>query len=497
MLRSIVLLITLLAPASQAQEPLGGLGSTTPRNLPSDRLDTLLSEVTDSWLFDKARVGLQVVDIETGEEVFARGSDSLLNPASTMKVLTAATALKNLGPSYRFTTEAYVDEDVEVQPDGTLEGNLYIKGHGDPTFVVEDLWKMIRDLELTGVETITGNIIFDDSFHSGSVMLPGWDKKRDIERGPTYFSTLSALSLNMNTAVMVMGPGASVGAPGSIELETPTMGYVEVNNELETGRARSRRRITIERELEDNKTVFTVKGSFPIDRRRVPYRRTVGHPTKHFASAFQYMMRKSSIKVKGKYRMGVTPDTAELIVDIPSPPLVAVLMDMNKYSLNFKAEQVLRTVGQEVEGEGTTQAGLRVVRRYLQSIGVPEKQAVLVNGSGLSRDAFLSPTVLTAVLVDMARDPQVGSEFTASLSIGGIDGTLYRRLRDEPGRMRGKTGTLDGVHCLAGYLDADNGRRYAFAFLTNWKNRTRVSSVRSVHDEFARQVFKAGTEKTD
>ncbi|MEN0062928.1 MAG: D-alanyl-D-alanine carboxypeptidase/D-alanyl-D-alanine-endopeptidase [Myxococcota bacterium] len=493
MLRSFWLLTLLVSPG-QAQEP---TLTTSPRTIPSDRLDTLLSNVTDSWLFDKAQVGLQVVDVQTGEEVFARGSDSLLNPASTMKVLTAATALKNLGPSYRFTTEIYIDKDAKVNPDGTLEGNLYVKGHGDPTFVIEDMWKMVRDIHLYGIQTVSGNVIFDDSFHSGSVQLPGWDKKQDLERGPTYFATLSALSINMNTAVMMMGPGASVGARGHVELETPTMGYVEVINELETGRPRSRRRIQIEREVESNKTVFTVKGTIPLDARRVPYRRTVAHPTKHFSSVFQRVMKDQGLKVKGRYTPGVTPVDAQIIGDVPSPPLVAVLMDMNKYSLNFQAEQVIRTVGHEVEGEGTTEAGIRVVRRYLQSIGVPEQQAVLINGSGLSRQAMLSPTVLTAVLVDMARDPKVGAEFTASLAIAGIDGTLYRRLRDEPGRMRGKTGTLDGVHCLAGYLDADNGRRYAFAFLTNWKNRTRVRSVRGVHDEFARQVFKAGTDKTD
>ena len=470
---------------------------TIPRSLPSDRLDTLLADVTDSWLFDKARVGLQVVDVETGEEVFARGSDSLLNPASTMKVLTAATALKNLGPSYRFTTEAFIDKNAELKADGTLQGNLYIKGHGDPTFVVEDLWKMVRDLELNGVEKILGDVVFDDSFHEGNVLLPGWNKKQDLERGPAYFATLSALSLNNNTAVMIMSPGGSVGAKGRVTLETPTDGYVEIVNELETGRERSRRRIQIERVVEPNKTIYTVTGTIPLEGRRVRYRSTVGDPTKHFMSAFRQMMKTEGISVRGRFKEGVVPVEAEMIYDVPSPPLVAVLMDMNKYSLNFQAEQVLRTVGHEVEGEGTTEAGLRVVRRYLQSLGVPEAAAVIVNGSGLSREAMLSPTVLTAVLVDMARDPQVGAEFTASLAIGGIDGTLYRRLRDEPGRMRGKTGTLDGVHCLAGYLDADNGRRYAFAFLTNWKNRTRVSSVRGVHDEFARQVFKAGSEKTD
>ena len=481
-----------------AEDGPGGAGAVgVQRGAPSHSLDRLLADVTNSWLFDRADVGVQVVDVETGEEVFARGADDLLNPASTMKVVTAATALKTLGPAWRFTTDVYTDAGVELQPSGVLQGNLYVKGHGDPTFVVEKLWKLTRDLKLNGIERIEGNVVFDDSFHEGSAMLPGWNKERDIERGPTYFSTLSALSLNMNTAVMVVGPGTEVGSAARVVLETETEGYVEVVNELTTGREGSRRRVEIERVVESDKTRFVLSGTIPQDAQRVRYRRTVGDPTAHFIAAFRHMLGEAGVRVKGRYLRGTTPFDAEMVLHVPSPPLVAILMDMNKYSLNFQAEQVLRTLGAEIESEGTTEAGLRVVRKYLQRLGVTEKQAVLVNGSGLSREVRLAPTALTSVLVDMARDPQVGAEFTASLAIGGTDGTLWRRLRDQPGRMRGKTGTLDGVHCLAGYLDADGGRRYAFAFLTNWTNNTRVSSVRDVHDNFVRQMFKAGASGTD
>ena len=495
--RSVMLLAILVAPPAMAEDGPQGTSNeqadvTFDRSAPAEQLDHLLVDVTESWLFNRASVGVQVVDVETGEEVFARGADAVLNPASTMKVITAAAALKNLGPAYRFTTDIFGDPEFELRPDGTLEGNLYVKGHGDPTFVVEKLWKLVRDLRLNGIERIEGDVVFDDTFHTGGAMLPGWNKKRDIERGPTYFSTLSALSLNMNTAVMIVGPGTEVGAPARVTLETPTMGYVEVVNELTTGRERSRRSVDIERVVEDGTTKFTLEGSVPQDAKRVRYRRTVGDPTAHFVSAFQKMFEEQGIRVRGGFKRGVTPFDAEMIDHVPSPPLVAVLMDMNKYSLNFQAEQVLRTLGAEMEGEGTTDAGLRVVRRYLNGIGVSDDQFRLINGSGLSRQAGLAPAALTAVLVDMARNRQVGAEFTASLAIGGTDGTLWSRLRDAPGRLRGKTGTLDGVHCLAGYLDADNGRRYAFAFLTNWSNSTRVSSVRDVHDTFARQMFKAG-----
>lgn len=497
MFRSLLLLGVLCVVPARADDPPVGGATSGAVAAPPKQLDRLLVDVTDSWLFDKATVGVQVVDVLTGEEVFARGADDLLVPASTMKVLTAAAALKTLGPAYRFTTDVYTDADVELQSNGRLPGNLYIKGHGDPTFVVEKLWKMVRDLKLNGIDRIDGDVVFDDSFHSGTGPLLGWDKQADIERGPAYFSTLGALSINMNTTVMIVGPGAEVGAKARVELETKTKGYVAIENALTTGREGSRRRIEIERVVEGGKTRFSLEGSIPQDAKRLRYRRTIADPTAHFMSTFQRMMEDEGVKVRGRYKRGVTPFEAEMLLHVPSPPLVSVLMDMNKYSLNFQAEQVLRTLGAEAEGEGSTAAGLRAVQQYLERLGVDKKQAILVNGSGLSRDSKIAPSVLTAVLVDMARDPKVGAEFVASLSIAGVDGTLWRRLRDQPSRMRGKTGTLDGVHCLAGYLDADGGRRYAFAFLTNWKNNTRVSSVRDVHDTFARQMFKAGGSGTD
>lgn len=503
MVRAALLALALALPAHAEDRPAPEPEPTTPpeqglsvaRPAPAASLEVQLEEISKSWLFRKATVGLQVVDLESGEEVFGRQPDTPLNPASTMKVITSATALKMLGPSYRFTTDVYTDGEIDSA--GVLTGNLYVMGHGDPTFVVEKLWKLVVDLKLNGVERIEGSVVFDESFHSGGYALPGWNKRRDIERGPTYFSTLSALSLNMNTAVMVVGPGASAGAEARVVLETPVKGYVELENEVRTGTAGSRRWTEIEREVTDDATTFTVTGSVPAGADRVRYRRTVADPTAHFIAAFRKQLEQQGVAVTGRFRRGSTPHDAEMLLHVPSPTLGAVLMDMNKYSLNFQAEQVLRTLGAEIEGEGSTEAGIRVVRQYLTSLGVPEEEANLVNGSGLSRQATLAPSVLTAVLLDMAADPRVGAEFAASLAIGGVDGTLWKRLRDEPGRLRGKTGTIDGVHCLAGYLDADNGRRYAFAFLVNWSNSTRTSSVRDVHDAFAREMFKVGAEGSD
>jgi len=504
MLRAALLALLLALPA-QAEDrpdtvrppPESPQGALATRPAPPESLDELLESVTGSWLFRKARVGLHIVDVTSGEEVFNRGGDLAMNPASTMKVVTSATALKMLGPSYRFSTNVYMNAEAEIDPAGVLRGNVYVKGHGDPTFVVEKLWKMVLDLKLMGVKRVEGSVVFDDSFHSGGAQLPGWNKPADLKVGPTYFSTLSALSLDMNVAVLVVGPGAEVGAAARVNLETPSAGYVTVDNQTRTGALGSRSWIEVTRVIKEDGTRFVVRGSVPAGTRRATIRRTVADPAAHFASAFEKQMEAQGIKVTGRWRKGRTPADSKLLVHVPSLTLGSILMDMNKYSLNFQAEQILRTLGAEVEGEGSTEAGLRVVEAYLSSLGVPSEGSVLVNGSGLSREAKIAPSALTAVLMDMARDPQVGSEFMGSLAIGGVDGTLWKRLRDEPGRLRGKTGTIDGVHCLTGYLDSDNGRRYAFAFMTNYGSDTRASMVRQVHDSFARLIFKMGAEGAD
>ncbi len=450
-------------------------------------LEELLSPVTSDRSWRDATHAVQIVNVRTGEEVFARNADRGLIPASTMKAMTTAAALKNLGPSYKFTTGIY--RDGRVDNTGTLHGNLYVQGHGDPMFVVEKLWKLVYDLKLDGIDKVTGDVIFDESFFKDQYSLRGWDKPEDIERGPSYYSRQSALSLNFNTVALIVSAGEEVGGEANVQLETAADPYVEIVNEVTTGASRSYRRIAVERTFDDDHTKFVVRGSMPSGGATARYYRTVEDPTAHFMAAFMNMMEDQDIDVAGRGKRGVTPDSATLLKELRSPPLASILMDMNKYSNNFMAEQVLRTLGAEVKGvPGSTAKGLEVVEEYIDSVGMGDSGHKLHNGSGLSRKTRVAPSVMTAMLVDMARDQEVGHEFRTSLSIGGSDGTLRRRLRDEPGRLRGKTGTIDGVHCLAGYVLAADGELYAFAFMAN-DIRGGISRVKKLHDSFARRIF--------
>lgn len=477
--------------ADTSTEPESTAVAAEPAEVAREPIDfeAVLSPLTRDSLFRVSSVGVDIRHVGTGTSVFAREADTGLVPASTTKVVTAATALRTLGPAYRFTTDVYADGPVDQA--GVLQGNLYVQGHGDPTLVVERLWKLVYDLKLEGVDRIAGDVIFDEGYYDGEYQLPGWTKARDLREGPSYFATTSALSLNFNCVAIVVSPGAEVGKPARVRLETPAGGYIELDNQVLTGAVGTRRRLDIDREVEQDGMTFTVTGVVASDDEARRYYRTVADPTAHFMAAWEEMEKVHGIEVTGGHKRGSTPVTARLLVQHKSVPLTAVLMDMNKYSNNFMAEQVLKAVGAETGGApGTTAKGLDAVRAYLDELGISSEAYTVVNGSGLSRDATLPPSVLTAVMVDMARDERVGSEFRTSLSIAGWDGTLWRRLREDPARVRGKTGTIDGVHCLTGYVTAADGELYAFSFLVN-DLRGGSRQAKRLHDRFLRRMFNA------
>ena len=255
-------------------------------------LEDVLGAIGSDRLFTDARVGVHVVDVRTGEAVWARDATVPLNPASTTKLLTAATALRTLGPAHTFTTTFLADDLPE--PDGVLAGPLYVRGGGDPTLVVEKLWKMVRDLQLAGVKRIEGGIVLDESMFGPDHELPGWGKARDIERGPSYFPALSALSLNFNTVALAVRPGAA-GKPAVVLPETDAGDYIEVVSTVKTGGAGSRRFIDIDRHvLADGRMRFEVSGQVPADDPMRRYYRSVDDPTRYTGAVVGRLLAQAS-----------------------------------------------------------------------------------------------------------------------------------------------------------------------------------------------------------
>jgi D-alanyl-D-alanine carboxypeptidase/D-alanyl-D-alanine-endopeptidase (penicillin-binding protein 4) len=478
--RSLLLLLVLALPAFAQEAPVsapdtGAAGQAAPALPTADArppatLASALATVEQDPIFTDATVSVQVVNVRTGEEVYHWGEDRALLPASVMKVLTTATALRELGPNYKFQTHLLIDG--EIGSDGVLDGSVYLRGQGDPSMVVERLWRMALDLKMRGVREIRGDIVFDASYFADGALIPGWFKAEDVADPPTYFPSLGALSVNYNLHAFVVRPGAAQGAPAQVDIEFPSPQVVIVNK-LVTGSAKSRAWTKVERELdEETKSIvtYTFTGNVPVGSDADTIYRPVHDPLANYMAVFESVVAQHGLKVGGRYRAGVTPAGAERLLRSDSEPLAEIVATTSKQSNNLFAEHVLRVLGAEKHGgPGTTEKGLRSVNAYLTRLGVAGDGVVLVNGSGLSRDIRLRPSVVDAVLMDMARDPAVSAEFMASLSVAGRDGTLWSRFREEgmDGRVRGKTGTLDGVHCLAGYVRAADDELYAFTFLVN------------------------------
>lgn len=502
MSRLILFLPALLSAPTFAQDAVTDAQSDAPLSPEQYFLADVLDPLLSDRLFREADIGIQVVNAGTGEEVYAHRADEPYIPASVMKAVTGAVALRTLGPAYRFSTAILTHEDNEIDEEGTLEGNLHVWGGGDPTLVVEDMWRMARDLRIAGISTIRGDLIFDESHFDQDYLIPGWRKKEDLTNGPAYFSPVGALTVNYNTTCIVVTPGLEAGLPARVLLENITELF-EITSEVVTGAPGSRPWMTIEREVDwgSGTMTFTMEGSIPEDEVE-PWRyyRSVPNPSLHFADLFRKMMESQGIRVRGRSLLGEAPSRdMRLLSQDHSEPLLHLLITMNKSSSNIIAESILKAIGAEERGlPGTSAGGLAVIEEYLVSLGIPSDEFVLLNGSGLARGIQLRPTHVNAVILDMLADEQLAPEYMASLAVGGRDGTLRRRFGEDEhvGRVRGKTGSVNGVYCLSGVILGGDGQRYVFSFFVNGYRRS-SRTVRRLQDRFGVAILDLPTQNEE
>ena len=408
------------------------------------------------------RLGLYVRSVSTAQTLYSHNAAARRIPASNVKLFTAAAALARLGPDYRFATDFYAKGKVR---DGVVRGDIYLKGYGDPLFVHEKMRDLVRRLKLRGVRRIEGDLVADDSFFDRKKHGRGWRVGRSIR---PYLAPHGALSLNFGLANVLVAPGERVGGPALVNLEPPSRA-LRLQAKVKTSRGR-RLRIRLGRRRSKGMDVVQVSGWFPAGNRMRRYRVPVTDPTAFTAGAVAVELKRQGIALKGGIRRAATPPEAKLLARNLSPPLSEVVRGLNKFSNNFVAEQVLKTMGAEAHGApGTAEKGLRVMRDFLISIGVSAKEIVLADGSGLSRMNRASPRALATLLEAAHNDFRLRPEFMASLAVFGVDGTVKKRRRRgvDSRRVRVKTGVLNGVRAFSGYAAARNGEILAFSVLMN------------------------------
>jgi D-alanyl-D-alanine carboxypeptidase/D-alanyl-D-alanine-endopeptidase (penicillin-binding protein 4) len=439
---------------------------------------------------DSLNIGVHVREERSGREVFTYHGNQTFIPASVAKVVTSVAALKMLGSNYRFPTEVFVERkpfagNSKKTPPGSV-GRMYIRGYGDPSFVREDLLLLARNLKEQGVTSVS-DIVADASLFV--------DARGPIGPRP-YESGLSALSLSHNcyevlvvptssgsAAQVVVTPGANVLLQSSVKTgggDAAKIEYVQAPESKVVAANLQNGVIDAFRAFAFPEVRLTVRGTIGAESEAEHNYFTVPSPALYFVSALKAELQAVGVEVTGGVQLGEVPESADLLHTVKSKDLSQILRDLNFYSNNFTAEQLLFALGQDNVGFFRKELALERLAQLLTSIGLDAKNAVIKDGSGLDRENKLSPEHLSGVLSYAASDYSIAPDFVASLSRYGKTGTLKeRKLGKAEGRrgvfmeggpahsVWGKTGTLTGVSSLVGYVEAKNKNRYAFAILIN------------------------------
>ncbi|MCA9658395.1 MAG: D-alanyl-D-alanine carboxypeptidase/D-alanyl-D-alanine-endopeptidase [Myxococcales bacterium] len=429
-----------------------------------------------------ATISVVVADVASGEVLYSRNPDTAVNPASNIKLVTTAAALSLLGPEHRYVTRLFADKG--ARKGDTIDGDLYLRGGGDPWLVTADLYELASDLHALGIRKINGGIVVDASAFDRDELPPAFDQKEEFA---AYRAMSSAAAVNFNTFVVHVRPGAAGQAATAVV--DPPLPSVKVRSAITTTGGR-RNQVTVEREASDSGQSLVFGGTIGADASIAHYRYPVDDPTNHAGEVLQIVLRERGIKVRKKaITAGTAPAAGEPLATHASPPLSTICRGINKLSNNFMAEQVLKSLDLGDEPASFTDA-IAKVKGHLEGLGIPREGLRLTNGSGLYDANTITASQLVKLLTATYNDFRISADFLASLPISGADGTMRRRLKDGPAEryVRAKTGTLNEASALSGYAGAIGRPPLAFSILIGDISRGKTALARQVQNEIAEAV---------
>ena len=416
---------------------------------------------------------VDVRSLATGEELYALDAQRLMMPASNMKILTTAAAAEALGWDYRFTTTLETAAPVES---GTLKGDLFVRGSGDPTINARDgrapavLAQWAAALRALGISRIDGRIVGDDQAFDDEGIGQGWAWDY-LQFG--YAAPVGALEFNENMASLVVRPGAQAGEIAQAAL-TAGAG-LRVTSRVRTVAAGAPTEIGYRRRLDEPvlEVSGTVVAGAPAEERFV----AVVNPTIYFAQSLKDALIERGIEVTGAAadiddiaaEMPSPPGDRRILASTSSPPLAQIAAVLMKVSQNLYAETLVKAIGAARGGLGTFAGGAAAIRSMLASWGVTDDAFVIADGSGLSRYNYVTASALTVVLERMYKDPKHRDAFVATMPIAGKDGTITSRMRRTraEGNAAAKTGSISNVRALSGYVRTRDGEMLVFSILAN------------------------------
>ena len=419
--------------------------------------------ITSGYNLPAHSYSLLVQEIGADTPLLAINTDQPFNPASSIKTLTTLAALEVLGPAYNWKTEIHA---LGAISDGTLQGDLLIKGGGDP-FLTEDYFRnMLKTLQRRGVTRISGDLVIDAGLFDPSVST---EPLIDDETNRSYNVLPYPLMVNFQTVNFFFYPHSN-GRDVVIKAD-PEVPNLTIVNQLQLDNAACagfQRGVSFREDPADTNGVIFA-GSYPSRCDEFVLQRAVLDAPNYAYGLFRTLWQELGGEFTGTLRLGTAPEAQEPLVVWQSEPLSDVIKSINKYSNNMMTRQLLLTLALEKYGApATVESGARAVEDYLAGLGIDYTDLVLANGAGLSRDVRITANLFNAIL-QHGYVINTMPEFLASLPLAGEDGTMRTRLGngDTRGSMHVKTGSLDGVASVAGYVHARSGRQFVVVSMLN------------------------------
>ncbi len=452
----------------------------------NELLNQAIDDILTAKCLDHNQTSVSIISLPQGERVYGYNPSTPLLPASTLKVVTTAASLNYLGPEFRFRTAIYHTGE---RVGDTIDGDLVIKGGGDPKLSAENLWRIAEQLKNSGVSLVTGHLIYDLSFFDILDKAPAWEEVRSQR---AYDAKLSALSLNFNTITVHALPTIP-GQPLKVWLE-PSPRYIQLINNTHTASS-NKNTISAKRDVDEyGQTHIKVFGRLSDRADEKIIRLNVLNPARYAVESFRSILAETGIQITGSTLQMKTPVNAKLLYTHESETLSLILKELNTFSNNFIAEQIIKTMAARQLGEpGSHVQGLQLVADFLRESGVHAQGLILADGSGLSRRNRFTTQAMTDLLACMYPRFDIGPDFLASLRVMGADGVHSKRLANSPAKakIRAKTGTLRKVSTLTGYVPSQTGDLYAYALFLN-NNRCGYHGADKIEDKIINAIYQYG-----
>jgi D-alanyl-D-alanine carboxypeptidase/D-alanyl-D-alanine-endopeptidase (penicillin-binding protein 4) len=451
----------------------------------ADDLANQLKAVRKKHHFSENTLGLYIED--EGKEILNVNAGRAMVPASLTKIVTGAAVLNNFPLNKKFETKLMAKNIVK---DGVLSGDLCLKGGGDPSFVSEKMWFLVNELKRTELTSIEGDLLVDATRFDDELFDSGRDSVR-VDRA--FDAPISAASFNWNSTNIFIRPGRSAGAPAKVILD-PQSDYLELENKTKTvAKSGVKTLEAIRVKILDHDKII-VSGSISLDAPEAVIYKSISNPNMWIGMHLKEFLKQRGITLKGKVKVGSCTAGAYTLAVSQSKNLNEITSDMLKFSNNFVAEMLAKNLAAENNNApAKMKDGIEEIKKYMDSVGFERKDYILENVSGLTRDNRFTAKQLAKVLTIVKNDFLIFPEFSGGLPIAGVDGTLKNRMktklenRADQNMVRAKTGYLDGVVGLAGFIGRKNNSPLVFVFMFNGDYQQGIAA-RPMFDDLINQL---------